>query len=107
MPIAIPGRDVIVVDDGLATGASMRATVAVLLPLAPERITVAIPVGSIQAVRELEKLVDTVVCPWQPPDFRAVGDAYRIFDQTEDAEVRSLLAVTPHAGETPPAPPGG
>lgn len=92
-PLAIPGRDVIVVDDGLATGASMRAAVAALLPLEPQRITVAVPVGSREAVRELEQLVDQVVCPWQPPKFRGVSDAYRNFDQTEDTEVRSLLAA--------------
>jgi len=96
-PMAIPGRDVIIVDDGLATGASMRAAVAVLVPLAPERITIAVPVGSTHAVQELDELVDEVICPWQPADFRAVGNAYRIFDQTEDAEVRSLLAEAPEA----------
>jgi predicted phosphoribosyltransferase len=70
----------------------MRAAVEALRSLGPQRVTVAVPVGPPSTVRELEKLADEVVCPWQPPDFRAVGEAYRRFDQTEDAEVRSLLA---------------
>lgn len=97
---AVLGRDVIVVDDGLATGASMRAALAVLKPLDPARITVAAPVGAEEVVKELAALVEEVICPWQPSGFESVAQAYRHFDQTSDAEVRSLLATGSGTPET-------
>jgi putative phosphoribosyl transferase len=82
----------ILVDDGLATGASMRAAVGALRRLGPARVVVAVPVGAVQTCRELEQIADEVVCVEQPDPFYAVGSWYRDFDQTTDAEVRELLA---------------
>lgn len=95
-PPALAGRTVIVVDDGLATGATMRAAVAVLRELDPERIVVAVPVGLGHTCELLRRQADDVVCPWVPKDFVAVGQAYEIFDQTSDEEVIRLLAGHRH-----------
>lgn len=86
------GRTVVVVDDGLATGSTMRAAVAALRHGAPSRIVVAVPVGARHTCAELEEQVYAVVCPLKPRPFRAVAQGYRTFDQTEDAEVCRLLA---------------
>ena len=91
LPAPIVGRDVIVVDDGLATGATMRAAVAALRELGPASITVAVPVGAEEALASLRPLADEVVCAIRPRWFRAVGEWYEDFGQTEDDEVRALL----------------
>lgn len=91
-PLVVNGRTVIVVDDGLATGATMRAAVAALRTLDPDRIIAAAPVGAPTAVRHVQMLTDDIVCPWQPENFRAVGAEYEHFGQTSDDEVHSLLA---------------
>jgi len=90
-PVPLAGRDVVVVDDGLATGATMRAAVAAVRRQAPASLTVAVPVGSPRACDELRPDVDRVVCLESPRSFRAVGQAYRDFAATEDAEVVSAL----------------
>ncbi len=92
-----PGLDVerltvILTDDGLATGATMRAAVQALVRAGARRIIVAAPVGSIEAVERLEEEADEVVCPFQPVEFQAVGAWYDDFGQVSDAEVRALLA---------------
>ena len=89
---AVRGKVGILVDDGLATGASMRAAVGALKKLGPSRVVVAVPVGAAQTCRELEQIADEVVCAEQPDPFYAVGTWYRDFDQTTDDEVRELLA---------------
>lgn len=89
------GRTVIIVDDGLATGATMRAAVAALRPRRPARIVVAVPVGAVAAVAELERLADEVVCMATPEPFWAVGTWYHDFSQTSDAEVRQYLTAGP------------
>lgn len=86
------GRDVVLVDDGLATGATMHAAVLALRQLAPARVTVAVPVGAAESVQRIEQVADQVVCLEQPEPFRAVGLWYRDFDQTSDEEVQRLLA---------------
>lgn len=88
----IEGRPVIAVDDGLATGASMRAAVLALRHDGATRVDVAVPVASAQACRELREVADTVVCLATPEPFRAVGLFYENFAQTSDDEVRALLA---------------
>ncbi|EMY34506.1 phosphoribosyltransferase [Arthrobacter crystallopoietes BAB-32] len=88
----VSGQTVIVVDDGLATGATMRAAVTVLRELEPARIIAAAPVGLGNTCDSLRRVADDVVCPWNPKDFVAVGQAYEIFDQTSDEEVIRLLA---------------
>jgi predicted phosphoribosyltransferase len=88
----VRGKTVILVDDGLATGASMKAAVAALRDLGPARIVVAVPVGAAETCHELGSLADEVVCAETPDPFYAVGSWYANFDQTTDEEVRELLA---------------
>src|SRR5262245_58400613 len=82
-------KTVIVVDDGLATGSSMRAAVAALRYKQPSRIVVAVPVAPPSAVADLEHEADEVVCVMKPEDFYAVGQWYVEFEQTTDEEVRA------------------
>jgi len=91
-PLAMSGRTAILVDDGAATGATMRAAVQALRLLNAEHIVVALPVCSATAERVLTDTADRVVCLDVPKAFYAVGQWYRTFDQTTDAEVRQLLA---------------
>lgn len=91
-PIDVTGREVVLVDDGLATGATMRAAVRVLPALGPpRRVIVAVPVGPRDTVDELATEADEVVCLATPRPFLAVGYAYDDFRQTTDDEVRELL----------------
>ncbi|VTU14467.1 Putative phosphoribosyl transferasec/MT0597 [Variovorax sp. SRS16] len=87
----LAGRVLLLVDDGLATGATMRAAVAVARAGGPQRIVVAVPVASRDAVRNLQAVADEVVCVLTPEDFHAVGLWYADFTQTSDEEVRRLL----------------
>ncbi|MBP3973649.1 phosphoribosyltransferase [Pseudoxanthomonas spadix] len=88
----IEGRTVIVVDDGIATGASMRAALKALRTRKPAKIIVAVPVAPIDTRERLQDVADEFVCVLSPADFQAVGQFYRNFDQTSDDEVRTLLA---------------
>jgi predicted phosphoribosyltransferase len=90
-PVDVAGVTVIVVDDGLATGSSMRAALAALRTLHPARIVVAVPAAPESTCRELRAEADDVVCATTPSPFYAVGQAYRDFTQTTDEEVRALL----------------
>ena len=91
-PPELRDRNVILVDDGLATGATMRAAVAALRRRGAAKIIVAVPVGAPETCRELEELVDETVCAIAPEFFQAVGQYYQDFSQTSDEEVRELLA---------------
>lgn len=91
-PVPVAGRSVIVVDDGLATGATMRAAVVAVRHQAPLDVTAAVPVGSPSACSALVDAVDELVCLSAPRSFRAVGQAYSNFAETTDAEVRAALA---------------
>ena len=106
----IEGRVVILVDDGLATGATMRAAVASVRKHRPARLVAAVPVGSREACDALRAEADEVVCPSIPEYFGAVGYFYRSFEPTEDAEVVKILSgfrrsrpAVPAAGESRPA----
>jgi putative phosphoribosyl transferase len=90
-PIDPRGRTVILIDDGLATGSTMRAAAAALRRLAPEKIVVAVPVASRATCDDLATEVDQVVCAATPEPFYAVGQWYASFTQTSDEEVRDLL----------------
>jgi erythromycin esterase-like protein/predicted phosphoribosyltransferase len=90
-PPDVAGKTVIVVDDGLATGASMRAAIQALRRLRPERIVVAVPAAPESTRQELEALADEVVCATTPSPFFAVGQSYWDFTQVTDEEVRDLL----------------
>ena len=87
----IDGRDVVLVDDGLATGATMLAAVQAVNSQRPASTTIAVPTGSRSAVAKLSPLVDRLICLETPPDFQAVGLYYVDFAQTKDDEVRELL----------------
>ncbi len=91
-PPDVRGRTVILVDDGLATGSTMRAAVAALRQQGPARIVVAVPVGAPEICTELQKEADEVVCAHMPEHFYAVGAWYDDFAQTTDEEVRHLLS---------------
>ena len=94
-PVPLEGRVVVLVDDGLATGATMRAAVLAARQRQPSRIVVAAPVGSRETCRELGETADEVVCVSMPEPFLAVGLWYQDFSQTSDEEVRLLLAAGP------------
>jgi len=87
----VRGRAVILVDDGLATGASMRAAVLSLRQRAAAQVIVAVPVGSQEACARLAAEADELFCLVRPMDFEAVGQVYNDFSQTTDEEVRALL----------------
>jgi putative phosphoribosyl transferase len=91
-PPAIEGRTVILVDDGLATGSTMRAGVAALRRLNPARIVAAVPVAAPEVCEQLSGEADEMVCARTPEPFYAVGLWYEDFGQTSDDEVRELLA---------------
>lgn len=90
-PVQVHGRDVIVVDDGLATGLTALAAVHAVAMRSPSSITVAVPVGSTAAVRRVRRAADEVLCLVQPEDFQAVGQWYADFRQVDDDEVTALL----------------
>jgi predicted phosphoribosyltransferase len=90
-PIDVRGRTVILVDDGLATGSSMRVAALALRNKNPARIIVAVPVASPATCAEFESEVDQVICAITPDPFWAVGQWYADFSQTTDEEVRDLL----------------
>jgi putative phosphoribosyl transferase len=95
------GKTVVLIDDGLATGSTMRAAVMALKKLDPAKIIVAVPVGSSDAVELLSREADEVVCAAVPEPFYSVGQWYREFEQTSDEEVQRLLeeaaAIPQHA----------
>src|SRR5207248_8932499 len=96
-------RTVILVDDGLATGSTMRAAVAALRQQHPSRIVVAVPVGAPETCAEFQDEADESVCARMPEPFFAVGRWYADFSQTTDEEVRDLLeqaAGQPHWAES-------
>jgi putative phosphoribosyl transferase len=97
-PVPLAGRTVVLVDDGLATGATMRAAVAAVRRAGPDRVVVAVPVGSPTTCAALRADVDEVVCLWAPVGFTAVGQGYDDFRPTGDDEVRAALATGPAAG---------
>jgi putative phosphoribosyl transferase len=90
-PVDLRNRIALLVDDGLATGSSMRAAVQAVRAQAPARIVVAVPVGAPDTCRDFAEVIDEIVCVRTPEVFAAVGEWYRDFPQTTDEEVRALL----------------
>jgi putative phosphoribosyl transferase len=91
-PLDLRGQTVILVDDGLATGSTMRAAVTGVRRLGAARVIVAAPVGAVEACRACSAVADEVICARQPARFNAVGQWYLNFTPTTDAEVDELLA---------------
>jgi len=102
-PVPLEGRVVVLVDDGLATGSTMRAAVAAVRAKGPRRVIVAVPVGSESACEDLRHVADEVVCARVPEAFRAVGEWYVDFSETSDEDVRALLGLA----HVPAVPSGG
>lgn len=94
-PISAKGRTAILVDDGVATGASMKAAIAAVRRRAPQRIVIAVPVAAADTAAELAELADEVVCLAAPAYFGSVGYYYQDFHQLEDDEVVALLRNNP------------
>jgi putative phosphoribosyl transferase len=91
-PVPVEGRTVILVDDGVATGASIRAALKALRRRKPRALILAVPVAPLDAIEELGKLVDEIVCLRTPEPFVAIGIHYADFHQMSDSEVIELLA---------------
>jgi putative phosphoribosyl transferase len=98
-PGALAGKRVILVDDGIATGATMRAAIAAVRAERPAQIVVATPVAAPSALAELHGLADDLICLHAPQGFVAVGTHYARFPQVEDDEVRALLDSPQHPGQ--------
>ena len=94
-PVDLAGRTVVVVDDGMATGATMRVALEVVRHRGPRRVIVAVPVAPLDAAGIVAPAADRVICVMTPRDFHAVGPWYADFTQVTDAEVRALLADPP------------
>ena len=94
-PLSLVGKTIILVDDGLATGSTMRAAIVAARQQQPARVIVAAPVGAVSACADLATEADDVVCVRTPEPFVAVGMWYRDFTPTTDDEVRSLLGTEP------------
>jgi len=95
-PPIVRDRTILLVDDGLATGATMQAAIIALRQLAPARIVIAVPVGARETCDRLRPLVDDLVCLDTPEPFHAVGLYYHAFPDTTDAEVQRLLRAARH-----------
>ncbi len=91
-PVSLEGRTVVVVDDGIATGGTVRAALQALARTNAEKVVLAVPVAPPDALPEMRRLCDELVCLDSPEPFYAVGAHYRDFSQTEDSEVIDLLA---------------
>ncbi len=94
-PLDVAGRTVVVVDDGLATGSTVRAAVAALRAWGAGHVVVAVPVGARETCQDLAGEADEVVCALTPAGFHAVGQWYDDFTQTTDDEIRALLGAEP------------
>ena len=91
-PLSFSGRHVVLVDDGIATGYTMRSAIAALAKLCPASIAAAVPVGSVDACEKIAHTVRELVCPFRPDPFHAVGLWYEHFPQVTDEEVAAALA---------------
>jgi putative phosphoribosyl transferase len=100
-PPAVTGKTVILVDDGLATGSTMRAAVTALRKERAKRVVVAVPIGAYDTCEMLRDVADSVVCAQTPEPFYAVGLWYDDFEQTTDEEVRDLLERAARAARAP------
>ena len=102
-PVAVTGRTTIVVDDGLATGATMKAALRALKTRAPARLVMAVPVAPADTLADMEGEADDIVCLETPEIFGAIGAFYDDFRQISDRQVIALLAANGAASQAPPA----
>jgi putative phosphoribosyl transferase len=102
----LKGADVIVVDDGIATGATMKAALASVKNKGAATITVAVPVGPPSTIKELSRIANRVVCHYTPEFFQAIGQFYSDFSQTTDEEVIELLRLNKQSLGPEPMPQG-
>lgn len=96
-PLSVGGKLVILVDDGIATGSTVKAGVEAVKRLGASSVAIAVPVAAESTVRELRAVADEVICVDTPADFRSVGAHYRDFAQTSDTEVCELLTAASKA----------
>jgi putative phosphoribosyl transferase len=92
-PLVVAKRVVVLIDDGLATGSTMRVAIAALRQQRPERVVVGVPIAAASTCQALSALADDLVCAVTPEPFHSVGTWYEDFSQTSDAEVRELLEL--------------
>jgi putative phosphoribosyl transferase len=104
-PVPVAGATVILVDDGIATGTTVRAALKALRRRGAARLVLAVPVGPHDTVLALQREVDRLICLVEPDPFRAIGLHYVDFHQVGDEEVLAALAAAPAAPATPAAPP--
>lgn len=97
-PVPVAGRTAVVVDDGIATGATMRAALRGLAARGPARVILAVPVAPAEVIADIAPLVDRAVCLDTPDPFYAVGAHYRVFDQVADAAVARMLSGQSRGG---------
>ena len=91
---SLKNRVVIIVDDGIATGYTMKAALASVHKKGAKSVVVAIPVGPPSTIKELERMADHVICLYTPEEFYAIGEFYEDFSQTTDEEVKALLRIS-------------
>jgi putative phosphoribosyl transferase len=94
-PLKLEGLTVVLVDDGIATGSSMRAAIQALRQMKPARLVVAVPVAPLSTCNRLKHEVDDLICLYSPKDFYAIGQFYENFSQLADEEVTELLRRAP------------
>ncbi len=101
-PLIVKGRTAIIVDDGIATGSTVRAAIDLMRQAGAQRVVVAVPVAAAQTVEQLKELADEVICVEAPDDLYAIGAHYEDFAQTSDEEVIALLDEAARRGSRTP-----
>jgi len=99
--ISLKNLNVIIVDDGIATGSTMKAALASVRKSRAKKVVIAVPVGPSSTIRELENQADQVICLYTPEPFQAIGEFYEDFSQTTDEEVKKLLKLARQKGNSP------
>jgi putative phosphoribosyl transferase len=106
-PVDVKGRTVILVDDGIATGGSIRAALRGVRRMGPQKVVLAVPVAPSDTIESLRGEADQIVCLESPEFFLAIGEFYEDFSQTSDEEVIALLEAAHRRQAQPPSPPTG
>ncbi len=94
-PLNLTDKTIIIVDDGIATGSTMEASIKYIKNKKPKKIILAVPLAPKKTIEYLQKMVDEIICLFTPFDFMAIGEFYENFDQTSDSEVISILKKLP------------